>query len=83
MIFRRAAFDLARRFNRDLRNVPRMPELLRPILIYAEQADLGLALGRSSRPLTWPFKRRNRSLRFAISGGRKPGRRGRTPCYSY
>ena len=43
LIFRRGAFDLARRLNRDLRTVPRMPELLRPILTHAEQADLGVA----------------------------------------
>lgn len=43
LIFRRGAFDRARRSNRDLRNIPRMPELLRSILTHAEQADLGLA----------------------------------------
>jgi hypothetical protein len=43
MIFRRGAFDLARRLNTDLRTVPRMPELLRSILTHTEQADLGLA----------------------------------------
>jgi hypothetical protein len=42
LIFRRGAFDLARRLNRDLRTVPRMPELLRCVLTHAEQADLGL-----------------------------------------
>jgi dihydrodipicolinate synthase/N-acetylneuraminate lyase len=42
-IFRRGAFDLARRLNRDLRNIPRMPELLGSILTRAETAALGLA----------------------------------------
>jgi hypothetical protein len=42
IIFRRGAFDLARRLNTDLRTVPRMPELLRSVLTHAEQADLGL-----------------------------------------
>jgi len=32
VIFRCGAFDLARRLNRDLRNIPRMPELLGSIL---------------------------------------------------
>lgn len=43
VIFRRGAFDLARRLNRDLRTIPRIPELLRSILTPTEQADLGLA----------------------------------------
>ena len=41
--FRLGAFDLARRLNRDLRNIPRMPELLGSILTRAENAALGLA----------------------------------------
>jgi hypothetical protein len=41
-IFRRGAFDLARRSNRDLRNIPSMPELLGSILTRAENAALGL-----------------------------------------
>ena len=43
LIFGRGAFDLARRLNRDLRNIPRMPELLGSILTRAENAALGLA----------------------------------------
>ena len=43
LISRRGAFDLARRLNRDLRNIPRMPELLGSILTRAEIAALGLA----------------------------------------
>ena len=43
LIFRCGAFDLARRLNRDLRNIPRMPELLGPILTRTENAALGLA----------------------------------------
>ncbi len=43
LIFRRGAFDLARRLNRDLRNNPRMPELLGSILTRADNAALGLA----------------------------------------
>ena len=43
LIFRCGAFDLARRLNRDLRNIPRMPELLGSILTRAETAALGLA----------------------------------------
>ena len=43
LIFRRGGFDLARRLNRDLRNIPRMPELLGSILTRAENAALGLA----------------------------------------
>jgi hypothetical protein len=43
LIFRRGAFDLARRLNRDLRNIPRMPELLGSILTRAEKTALGLA----------------------------------------
>ncbi len=43
LIFRRAAFDLARRLNTDLRNNPRMPELLGSVLTRAENAALGLA----------------------------------------
>ena len=42
-IFRRAAFDLAPRLNRDVRNIPRMPELLGSILTRAENAAPGLA----------------------------------------
>jgi hypothetical protein len=42
LILRRGAFDLARRLNRDLRNIPRMPELLGSILTRAENAALGL-----------------------------------------
>ena len=42
-IFRRGAFGLARRLNRDLRNIPRMPELLGSILTRAENAALDLA----------------------------------------
>ena len=41
--FRRGAFDLARRLNQDLRNIPRMPELLGSILTRTEIAALGLA----------------------------------------
>ena len=40
---RRGAFDLARRLNRDLRNIPRMPELLGFILTRTEKVALGLA----------------------------------------
>ncbi|MGO8788322.1 MAG: hypothetical protein ACLQVL_13195 [Terriglobia bacterium] len=43
LIFGRGAFDLARRLNRDLRNIPRMPGLLGSILTRAENAALGLA----------------------------------------
>ena len=43
LIFKCGAFDLARRLNMDLRNVPRMPELLGSILTSAENAALGLA----------------------------------------
>ncbi len=43
LISRRGAFDLTRRLNRDLRNIPRMPELLGSILTRAENAALGLA----------------------------------------
>ena len=43
VIFGRGAFDLARRLNRDLRNIPRMPELLGSILTRTEIAALGLA----------------------------------------
>jgi hypothetical protein len=43
LIFKRGAFDLARRLNRDLRNIPRMPELLGSILTRAENAAPGLA----------------------------------------
>ena len=43
LIFRRGAFDLARRLNRDLRSIPGMPELLGSILTRAENAALGLA----------------------------------------
>ncbi len=43
LIFRCGAFDLARRLNRDLRNIPRMPELLGSILTRTEKAALGLA----------------------------------------
>jgi hypothetical protein len=43
LIFRRGAFDLARRLNWDLRNIPRMPELLGSILTRAGNAALGLA----------------------------------------
>jgi len=43
LIFRCGAFELARRLNRDLRNIPRMPELLGSILTRAENAALGLA----------------------------------------
>ena len=43
LISRRGAFDLARRLTRDLRNIPRMPELLGSILTRAENAALGLA----------------------------------------
>ena len=43
LIFGRGAFDLARRLNRDFRNIPRMPELLGSILTRAEIASLGLA----------------------------------------
>jgi hypothetical protein len=48
LIFRRGAFDLARRLNRDLRNIPRMPELLGSILTRAENAALGLAQAQFS-----------------------------------
>jgi hypothetical protein len=43
LISRCGVFDLARRLNRDLRNIPRMPELLGSILTRAENAALGLA----------------------------------------
>jgi len=43
LISRCGAFDLARRLNRGLRNIPRMPELLGFILTRAENAALGLA----------------------------------------
>ena len=43
LISRRGAFDLARRLNRDLRNVPRMSKLLGSILTRAENAAFGLA----------------------------------------
>ena len=43
LIFRCGAFDWARRINRDLRTVPRMPELLSSILTRTENAALGLA----------------------------------------
>ena len=43
LISRRGAFDLARRLNRDLRNIPTMPELLGSILTRAENTALGLA----------------------------------------
>jgi hypothetical protein len=43
LISRRGVFDLARRLNRDIRNIPRMPELLGSILAPAENAALGLA----------------------------------------
>jgi hypothetical protein len=42
IIFRAGAFDLARRVNHDLRQIPRMPELLGPILTDAERAALGI-----------------------------------------
>ncbi len=42
IIFRAGAFDLARRVNHDLRQIPRMPELLGPILTDAERAALGM-----------------------------------------
>ena len=42
VIFRRGAFDLARRLNRDLRSIPRMPELLGSVLTRTEMAALGL-----------------------------------------
>ena len=54
VIFRRGAFDLARRLNRDLRNIPRIPKLLGPILTRAENAALGLAQALGSRPITRP-----------------------------
>ncbi|MFZ0963065.1 MAG: hypothetical protein WAO35_19540 [Terriglobia bacterium] len=43
VLFRRGAFDLARRLNRDLQNIPSMPELLGSILTHTENAVLGLA----------------------------------------
>jgi hypothetical protein len=43
LISRRGAFDPARRLNRDLRTIPRMPELLGSILTHAENAALSLA----------------------------------------
>jgi hypothetical protein len=43
LIFKRGAFDLARRLNLDLRTIPRMPELLGSILTRAENAARGLA----------------------------------------
>ena len=43
LISRRGAFDLARRLNRDLRNIPGMPELLGSILTRAENAAPGPA----------------------------------------
>ena len=42
-VFRCGAFDLARRLNRDLRNVPRMPQLLSSILTRTGIAALRLA----------------------------------------
>ena len=51
LTFRRGAFDPARRLNRDLRNIPRMPELLGSILTRTEKAAQALhrtrAAGRS------------------------------------
>ncbi len=41
-LFRRGAFDLARRVNVNLQQVPRIPELMRPLLTAAERANLGL-----------------------------------------
>jgi hypothetical protein len=41
-IFRRGAFDLARRVNIGLRDVPRMPDLLGPLVSDAERESLGL-----------------------------------------
>jgi len=41
-ILARGAFDLARRINRDLREVPRMPELLRPLLTHQERERFGI-----------------------------------------
>ena len=43
LISRCGTFDLARRLNRDMRNIPRMPELLGSILTRTEIAALGLA----------------------------------------
>jgi hypothetical protein len=43
LIFRRGALDLARRLNRDLLNIPRMPELLGSVLTRAENDALALA----------------------------------------
>jgi len=41
-IFAGGVFDLARRINRDLRAVPRMPELLRPLLTQQERERFGI-----------------------------------------
>lgn len=41
-LFRRGAFDLARRVNQNLRQFPRIPDLLRPILTEEERVALGL-----------------------------------------
>ena|SRR5947209_2093429 len=43
VLFRRGAFDLARRVNMELRQIARIPELLRPLLTDAERRSLGLA----------------------------------------
>ena len=42
-----------RRLNRDLRNIPRMPELLGSILTRTEIAALGLAQAQGRCPFTW------------------------------
>ena len=41
-LFRRGAFDLARRVNQNLQAFPRIPDLPRPLLTDAERAALGL-----------------------------------------
>jgi len=50
LISRCGAFDLARRLNRDLRNIPRMPELLSSILTRAEQGSADPAFGSAAFP---------------------------------
>ena len=53
LISRCGTFDLARRLNRDLRNIPSMPELLGSILTRTEIAALGLAQAQGRCPFTW------------------------------
>lgn len=42
LLFRRGAFDLARRVNQNLQGIERMPDLLRPLLTASERQDLRL-----------------------------------------